>query len=94
MTTSEAIDKIKNDGNWTEDNFEIIKKAVDNSEFTDFTDPEFKKFMSFINKWDYYEKIQKLVTSIIVKFTEKGISSPCGGDCGSCAFHEMEFGDV
>lgn len=94
MTISEAIDEIKNDGNWTEDNLEIIKEAVDNSEFTDFTDPELKKFMSFINKWDYHEKIQELVTSIMVKFMEKGVASPCGSACGSCAFHEVEFGDV
>lgn len=94
MTVSEAIDKIKDDGEWTEANLAIIKEAVDGSDFTDFMDPELKNFMSFINKWDYHEKIQELVTSVMVRFMEKGIMSPCGGSCDACAFHDLEFGGV
>ena len=92
MTLTEVIEQIKKDGEWTEDNLSLLSNTVAETDFESYTDPSLKKFMSFINDWPYHEKIQEIVTSIMIRFMEKGIMSPCGGACGTCAFHEMEFG--
>lgn len=92
MTLTEVLDSIKKDGTWTEDNLELLSKTVAETDFVDFSDPLLKSFMSFIYDWPYHEKVQEIVTDIMIRFMEKGIMSPCGDNCGACAFHDLEFG--
>ena len=94
MTITEALNIVKKDGEWTDENLDILSKAVEESDFDGYTDPELKKFMNYINEAPYHERIQDLVTTIVVKLMEKGADSPCGAGCGACAFHDMEFGSV
>ena len=93
MTIKEAIDNVKKDGHWTEENIKILHEAVDSTDYDSFEDPKLREFINFINEEPYDKGVQSIVASIVIKLMDKGVQSPCVSGCNpSCAFHEMEFG--
>lgn len=93
MTINEAIEAIKTEGNYTEDNLENLKKAIEEANIESFSDERFKTFAKFISDMPYHAKIQEIVSYIGGKLISKGITPPCFGNCSedSCALHATEF---
>lgn len=93
MTINEAIEAIKAEGNYTDNNLEDLKKAIEEANIESFKDERFKLFAKFINDMPYHAKIQEMVSYIGNKLISKGITPPCFGDCSedSCALHVTEF---
>lgn len=93
MTINEAIEAIKTEGNYTEDNLENLKKAIEEANIESFSDERFKTFAKFINDMPYHAKVQEMVSYIGDKLISKGITPPCFGNCSedSCALHAAEF---
>lgn len=92
MKISEAIAKTKKDGQYTDENLEMIKQAVLEENLTDFHDPRLKELVSFFNEQPYDERVQNVIYVIAEEFSKKGIMSPCVNGCSDeCTFHEAEM---
>jgi len=92
MTVTEVINKIKEIGEFTDDNLIALEESLLNANITDFKDEQFKEFTHFVNAMPYDERIQTIITKIVEQLNDKGVMIPCGGGCDDdCAFHESEF---
>lgn len=67
MTINEAIEAIKTEGNYTEDNLENLKKAIEEANIKSFDDVRFKIFVEFIDDMPYHTKIQEIMNTLLFR---------------------------
>lgn len=67
MTINEAIEAIKTEGNYTEDNLENLKKAIEEADIKSFDDERFKIFVEFIDDMPYHTKIQEIMNTLLFR---------------------------
>lgn len=67
MTINEAIEAIKTEGNYTEDNLENLKKAIEEADIKSFDDKRFKIFVKFIDDMPYHTKIQEIMNTLLFR---------------------------
>ncbi len=67
MTIEEAIDAVKVEGKYTENNLENLKKAIEEADIKSFDDKRFKIFVEFIDDMPYHTKIQEIMNTLLFR---------------------------